>query len=85
MRNLHFDDSYNIWLPSVMRTMIEEKTAQFTDTEDPEMFLHRSFKSLYIEWWLHNIGYYLTKFIKSDWAVSINIRCRSVDLEEWKK
>ena len=85
MRNLHFDNSYNIWSPSIMRSMIEEKTTQFTDDKDTRTYLNRPFISLYIEWWLHNIGYYLTKFINKKWAKDINLRCRHVDLEEWKK
>ena len=41
--------------------------------------LHRSYLSMYIEWWLHNIGYYLTRNI----AIFdvINLRCKDVDLE----
>jgi hypothetical protein len=49
-----------------------------------QILLNRSYKSMYIEWWLHNIGYYLTlplSFIP--YFKSINERCRDVDLEEW--
>ena len=46
----------------------------------------RSIKSMYIEWWLHNIGYYLTKpLCKFDYFKKINLRCKDVDLEEWSR
>lgn len=36
---------------------------------------------LIIEWWLHNILYYLTKpFTGNAFLKDINIRCRDVDL-----
>ena len=40
---------------------------------------------MYIEWWLHNIGYYLTlPFNKNEKLLAINHRCKDVDLNEWK-
>lgn len=45
--------------------------------------LNRSWISMYIEWWLHNIGYYVTLHLRA-WSFmsEINDRCRCVDLEE---
>lgn len=36
---------------------------------------------LMIEWWLHNIVYWLTKpFVKNNTIKSVNDRCKDVDL-----
>lgn len=81
MRNLHIENSYKIWSINKMKSMISSMVCPV----DPEVYLNRTFKSMYIEWWLHNIGYYLTKplcFIsKFNWY---NTRCKDVDLEEHK-
>lgn len=51
----------------------------------PEITLGRSYSSMVIEWWLHNIGYYLTKPFCSNVKIeAINLRCRDVDLNEYR-
>lgn len=48
-----------------------------------DKFLNRSYKGMYIEWYLHNIGYYLTlPFIKKESIKKLNLRFKDVDLEE---
>ena len=45
--------------------------------------LNRSYRSMYIEWYLHNIGYWLTlPFIKKDNIKVLNERFKHLDLEE---
>lgn len=45
--------------------------------------LNRSYKDMYIEWYLHNIGYWLTlPFIKNEKIKALNERFKHVDLEE---
>lgn len=84
MHNIHIDDSYKVWDTSTMKTMINEKSKK-TTIQDPEILLNRTYKSMYIEWWLHNIGYYLTlPFNKNEKLLAINHRCKDVDLNEWK-
>lgn len=55
-------------------------------TPDPfniEKILNRSLPSLYIEWWLHNLGYYLTKPLCAiPYFKALNKRFKDVDLEE---
>lgn len=81
-KSIQIKDSYKIWLPSKMRHDIAiacwSKYRQCFATD----VLNRSYLSMYIEWWLHNIGYYLTRNI----AIFdvINLRCKDVDLEEWQ-
>lgn len=88
MRNIHIDNSYNTWLPRTMDRMIDDKYYELTG--DPirgraPAYLNRPLRSLHIEWWLHNIGYYVTlPFCHNEKIKSINLRCKHVDLEEWK-
>lgn len=83
--NLHIVDSYDIWSTIKMKSEIQNATKQNYGSEDPESTLNRSYASMYIEWWLHNIGYYLTKpFCRCDYIHKLNLRFKDVDLEEWK-
>jgi hypothetical protein len=48
-----------------------------------QVLLNRTYDSMYIEWWLHNLGYYLTlPFLKNESIKALNERFRHVDLEE---
>ena len=50
---------------------------------DPEMWLNRSMKGMYIEWYLHNIGYFITlPFTEYSTILGLNLRFKDVDLEE---
>ena len=85
MKNLNIPDSYNIWRPAVMNMLIERTCLAKYQSSNVCKVLHRSYVSMYIEWWLHNIGYYLTKlFCSIDFFHKINLRCRDVDLNEWR-
>lgn len=85
MKNLHIENSYNIWKPKKMRNRILYKSLKTYESNNPEVLLNRSYESMYIEWILHNIGYYVTlSFVKIEAAKRINERCKHVDLEEWK-
>ena len=45
--------------------------------------LNRSYKGMYIEWYLHNLGYWFTlPFVKHTKIKSLNERFKHVDLEE---
>ena len=76
MTILHFDDSYKIWSPIKMLDMMQERCGNINVTDK----LNRSLPSLWVEWWLHNIGYYLTKPFPK--LKSYNLRFKDVDLEE---
>lgn len=83
MKNLHIKNSYKTWRKSTMTILINEKCLECYESQDVEAVLNRSYTSLYIEWWLHNIGYYLTLplcFIKK--INALNLRLKDVDLEE---
>lgn len=84
MRNLHIENSYNIWSISKMKSIIDEECVTSYYSDLPKLYLNRTYLSMYIEWWLHNIGYYITKpfcFIKR--IEKINLRCKDVDINEW--
>lgn len=69
-KHVQIKDSYNTWNPKEMDNKIEESEPAKTN------FL------LVIEWWLHNIVYWLTKpFTKNATIKSINDRSKDVDLE----
>ena len=80
MKSIQIKDSYKIWRPRFMRTYIMTACYEKYDRYYADEILNRSFVGMYIEWWLHNIGYYLTRNI----AIFdvINLRCKDVDLEE---
>lgn len=85
MKNIHIPNSYNMWHIDLMQSQIKIKAKEIYDSENPEKLLNRSYLSMYIEWWLHNIGYYLTKPLCGvDVIQKTNLRFKDVDLEEWK-
>ena len=73
MNNLHIPNSYRVWRISEMNDYLPK---------DVETILNRPLWTIYIEWWLHNIGYYLTK--PFPFLVIANERFKHVDLNEWK-
>ena len=84
MKVIHINNSYRYWRINTMKCIIDYMALNEYCSGNAQKLLHRSYKSMYIEWWLHNIGYYLTwplSFIP--YFKSINERCRDVDLEEW--
>ena len=84
MKNLHIENSYDIWDWIDMHLIIMNACLQKYNSYSPETTLNRSYFSMYIEWWLHNIGYYITKpFCFNKKIFAINLRCKDVDLEEW--
>ena len=86
MKNLHIPYSYNIWSINKMKTEIEKTLEKNYKSKDTKTVLNRSMPTMYVEWWLHNILYYLTKpFTEVPYLQKINLRCRDVDLEEWVK
>lgn len=75
MKNIQIKNSYKIWDIRTMKIILDSKNAT--------VFLNRSYKSLIIEWWLHNIAYYLTKPLCSiEFFKKLNYRAKHVDLEE---
>ena len=67
-----------------MKEIIENACLQKYDSNSPQTILQRTYNSMYVEWWLHNIGYYITKpFCFIDRINKINLRCKDVDINEW--
>ena len=91
MNNLHIKNSYKIWDTYTMSVMIWDEYYKRAYNGDPSfcgspsIWLNRSYNSMYVEWWLHNIGYYLTlPFCEYDFIRRLNLRFKDVDLNEWK-
>lgn len=81
MRNIHIDDSYNTWSVRTMKNKIDCAVGNLVPAD---VVLNRPYISMYVEWWLHNTGYYITKpFCHIEAIHKINLRCKDVDLEEW--
>ena len=83
MKNIHIENSYNVWnIQKMKKILILESYNQYKNCY-VENVLNRTYKSLYVEWWLHNIGYYLTlPFINNKKINNLNQRFKHVDLEE---
>lgn len=76
MKVIHVNDSYKIWSIKIMREVIN------FFCRDPIMEMDRSYGGMYLEWYLHNIGYYITlPFIFIPKMKELNLRFKDVDLE----
>ena len=85
MLSIKIKNSYTVWRPQRMKRLIYNATKEKYDIGLPCALLNRSYKDMYFEWWLHNIGYYITlPFIFISFIRKINLRCKDVDLEEHK-
>ncbi len=81
---INISDSYSIWSHRIMKALIQERAIYKYKSSDATSLLNRSYNSMYIEWWIHNIGYYVTRPFCFDENISkINLRCKDVDLEEF--
>lgn len=84
MNNIHIENSYKIWNTNKMWYEISTYCIEH-EIYNVEYYLNRSYTSLYVEWWMHNIGYYITKpFCRFKPVRKINLRFKDVDLEERK-
>lgn len=84
MKNIHMTNSFWVWNPRDMKYIIAVKSYLELGTLDAQEVLNRSYNSMCIEWWLHNIGYYLTKpLCRFSYFKNLNQRFKDIDLEEW--
>ncbi len=82
MKNLRIENSYNIWRKSDMFVAITAKCNEEYGCYLADKVLNRSYDGMYIEWWLHNIGYWATlPFTKNSLMCRLNYRFKHVDLE----
>ena len=83
MKNLHIQNSYKVWSINRMFEEIEYASLVCYGQLSANNVLNRSYRNMYIEWYLHNIGYWLTlPFIKNESIKKLNLRFKDVDLEE---
>lgn len=71
MKNIHIENSYNIWRIAQQQSLLSFGTI-FANK-----ILNRSWFGMYLEWYLHNIGYYLVPR-----SSALSERLKHVDLEE---
>ena len=85
MRSIQIKDSYKIWSAATMVDMIQDACFDKYEDNAANYVLNRSYRGMIIEWYLHNIGYYITYFFTEyNCIAKINKRLRDVDLEEHK-
>lgn len=66
-----------------MHYLIYKACEEKYDRVDVECCMGRSYAGMFLEWYLHNIGYYLTLlFLKNETINKLNYRFKHVDLEE---
>lgn len=66
-----------------MTAEIYDKCYNTYNSLSPDLLLNRSWNGMYFEWYLHNIGYFLTlPFVKNEFISKLNERFKHVDLEE---
>ena len=83
LKNLRIENSYNTWDRYAMFAAITTKCNNEYGCYLADKVLNRTYRGIYIEWWLHNIGYWLTlPFIKNEKVKALNERFKHVDLEE---
>lgn len=81
--SIKIEEGYKIWSHDEMKQIIQEKVEEKYNSLTPTDLFNKEYSSMYIEWWLHNIGYYITKplcFIER--IEKINLRFKDVDLEQ---
>lgn len=83
MKNIHIENSYNTWFTGSMNTLIHIECYNKYKEVYADKILNRSYRGMYIEWYLHNLGYWFTlPFIKIESIKKLNERFKHVDLEE---
>lgn len=85
MKNIHIENSYNIWSINYMFSEIIHQCHLKYASLEADKILNRSYKGMYVEWYLHNLGYWFTlPFIKNPEIAKLNTRFKDLDLEEHK-
>lgn len=83
MKNIHIENSYNIWSTDHMKSEIIHQCHIKYGSMCADKVLNRTWKGMFLEWYLHNIGYYVTlPFIKNETLQFYNNRFKHVDIEE---
>ena len=85
MKSVQIKNSYSTWSTDVMKELIMDACFRKYKRRNAVKLLNRTYKSMYTEWYMHNIGYYLTlPFINNKRIAALNERFKHVDLEEHK-
>ena len=82
MKHIQIKDGSKIWRPSEMKAALQDACAEKYDNPFPEVVLNTPYSMLYLEWWLHNIGYCLTRGADSAMWIRVCNRCRDIDFVE---
>lgn len=84
MKVIQIKDGYKIWKPHRMRYHLDKEAIEKFNVNSCSLLLNRTYLSMFIEWYLHNIGYYVTKPFCTNTTINLlNKRFKDVDIEEW--
>ena len=73
---IYIENGYKIWSYSTMKQIMSQYTS------NPKLDFNRTYIGMGIEWYIHNIGYYLTlPFIFIPCISKLNIRFKHINLE----
>ena len=76
-KHIKIKDSYVTWKPATIIKTIYNEAGQALDDE----WMDNHLELLIIEWWLHNIGYWITKPFTFIPAIKrLSLRFKDVDL-----
>ena len=82
MKSITIKNSYDVWSVGMMTALINIECLRKYNVVDANKVLNRSYLSMCVEWYVHNIGYYITlPFVKHQHIKFLNKRCKDVDLE----
>lgn len=82
-KSIRLEDSYTVWSKLVMTSWIMEETTDKYNCPFSSDVLRRSWRSMYKEWYLHNIGYWITlPFTKIGLFEDTNEKCKNLVLKE---
>lgn len=85
MKYIHIENSYKIWNTEKMGSVITHECWIKYGVTLVATYFNRTWEGMFLEWYLHNIGYYITKpFCCIESIRKINLRCKDVDIEEKK-
>ena len=83
MKNLHIENSYKDWSTNIMWLKIHLECEKQYGTIFAAETLNRSYKGMYIEWYLHNIGYWLTlPFTKNEKVSKDEPSSNAIEIKE---
>ena len=82
MKTIKIKNSYQMWNPRIMKSLIMLACLRKYGVVNANKILNRTYLFMCVEWYLHNVGYYVTlPFVGNNQMYFLNERFKDVDLE----